>query len=522
MWEKLIHRRDLKRSGVELDQIEDPFFAVGRVRRYLEGYEHLPGLDELISAFCGRGQSRRSIPEPQARRMFEAVERGDWLLVLDKPVLPLSRDSANRWWAITGKRVLESVYHPPRVPEKPSLSWVEYTPTRPKPDPVQKQYHCTFTKPRTLPDGAIDFTAFGGPVPTCGVTEYGTFALLGGDETNPAGNIVLKQIRGNPLPAALGTLALGGSAAATAGVSCGGLCGAGAVASTVGASALAGLVGLLWPSSLGDSSLYTDEQLNSLKQGRTRIRLHIEQQADGTLKGYGYNTQQRSDWEMIPVVQFKARGAEQVADFGDGVTLIWTPAVDPSATSGIPPLEGGPQAPKIWIYPPTEQADSLIVNPIHPPEYKDFILVFPAGSGVRPLYVVMNVRRQPGMVTGWGQEVSGVWLSGAGVGLGAPIPARIADQLRGKSFKNFNKFREAFWMAVGSDPDLSKQFNHSNRARMLEGMAPRARAIETVGNRRSYELHHGIPISDGGEVYGVDNLSVTTPEHHIDIHRITK
>ncbi|QOZ97783.1 hypothetical protein Pstu14405_04230 [Stutzerimonas stutzeri] len=32
-------------------------------------------------------------------------------------------------------------------------------------------------------------------------------------------------------------------------------------------------------------------------------------------------------------------------------------------------------------------------NPIYPPEYKDFILVFPAESGVQPLYVVVSVPR---------------------------------------------------------------------------------------------------------------------------------
>jgi hypothetical protein len=30
------------------------------------------------------------------------------------------------------------------------------------------------------------------------------------------------------------------------------------------------------------------------------------------------------------------------------------------------------------------------VNPIYPPEYKDFILVFPVGSGVKPVYVVIS------------------------------------------------------------------------------------------------------------------------------------
>ena len=66
---------------------------------------------------------------------------------------------------------------------------------------------------------------------------------------------------------------------------------AGAVASGtttgVAVGTLAGVVALLWPSSLGDSSLYTKEHLQTLKERRTRVRLHVEQQADGTLKGYG-------------------------------------------------------------------------------------------------------------------------------------------------------------------------------------------------------------------------------------------
>lgn len=48
----------------------------------------------------------------------------------------------------------------------------------------------------------------------------------------------------------------------------------------------------------------------------------------------------------------------------------------------------------------------MIVNPIHPPDYKDVILVFPTGSGIKPLYIVMNVRLDPGTVTGQGLDVS--------------------------------------------------------------------------------------------------------------------
>jgi hypothetical protein len=250
---------------------------------------------------------------------------------------------------------------------------------------------CVFTKSCNLPNGVINHDNAAGFVPVEKLADYGEFSLLGGRERDAAGNIPLKQISGSTLPAALGTLLLGGASPAGTGTAAAGAAGgASIVTASVITGALVGVVALLWPSSLGDSSLYTDEQLKSLKQGRTRLRLYVEQQADGTLKGYGYNTQKRRDWEMIPVVQFLAQGSQQVADFGEGVTLIWTPAVDPSSTSGIPPLEGGPQAPQILIYPPTEQADNIIVNPIYPPEYKDFNLVFPSDSGVQPLYVVVS------------------------------------------------------------------------------------------------------------------------------------
>ena len=381
---------------------------------------------------------------------------------------------------------------------------------------------CVFAKSCTLPDGTINSISPGGAIPTDPVSQYGEFALLGGRETDAQGNIPLKKISGS-VPSSLGTLLLGGAATATAGgVSCGGLCTAGAVASgpTTGVAAglLVGVVALLWPSSLGDSSLYTEEQLQSLKEGRTRVRLTVEQQADGTLKGYGYNTQKRRDWEMIPVVQFVAQGSQQVADFGDGVTLIWTPATDPSSTLGTPALEGAPQAPQIWIYPPTEQADNIIVSPIYPDAYKDFILVFPADSGVQPLYIVMNVRKTPGTVTGQGEDVAGIWLIGASSGVGVPIPSDVADALRGREFKSFDTFRAALWKAV-SGSTASDQFVKQSVGRMRTGRAPRVRKADRVGGRLSYELHHIAKVSEGGGVYDVDNLRVNTPRNHIDLHR---
>jgi hypothetical protein len=244
------------------------------------------------------------------------------------------------------------------------------------------QAGCVFAKSCKLPDAIIDYSNPSGMVPTDSLKDYGDLILLGAREADESGAVPLKKISGTAIPVGLGSLALAGSAFAAAPV---------AAASAVTAT-LVGLVALVTQSSLGDSSLYTEDQLRALKQARTRVRLRVEQQTDGSLKGYGFYTGKNRDWEMVDVVQFTLRGSQQVADLGDGVELIWTPAVDGSDILGIPALEAAPQAQHIWVYPPTKAADSIIVNPVYPPEYKDFILVFPAGSGVRPVYIVVSAR----------------------------------------------------------------------------------------------------------------------------------
>lgn len=243
---------------------------------------------------------------------------------------------------------------------------------------------CVFAKSCKLPDAIIDYSNPSGTVPTDSLKDYGELILLGAREADASGGIPLKKISANAIPVGFGSLALAGSAFEALP----------ALVSSAVAAPLLGLVALLMPSSLGDSALYTDEQLNTLKQARTRVRLRVEQQADGSLKGYGFYTGKNRDWEMVDVVQFIARGDRFVADLGEGVELLWTPAVDGSDILGIPALEAAPQAPHIWVYPPTKAADGILVNPVYPPEYRDFILVFPASSGVKPLYAVLNTTRK--------------------------------------------------------------------------------------------------------------------------------
>nr|WP_246545200.1 S-type pyocin domain-containing protein [Photorhabdus hainanensis] len=100
-------------------------------------------------------------------------------------------------------------------------------------------------------------------------------------------------------------------------------------------------------------------------------------------------------------------------------------------------------------------------------DFRDYILVFPADSGMEPIYVMFNTpRNQPGVVTGRGQKIEGNWLSRAGQGMGAPIPSQIADKLRGRKFNNFDNFRNAFWKEVANDPEFSKQFKTANMGNM--------------------------------------------------------
>ncbi|HFT8329202.1 TPA: S-type pyocin domain-containing protein [Yersinia enterocolitica] len=152
--------------------------------------------------------------------------------------------------------------------------------------------------------------------------------------------------------------------------------------------------------------------------------------------------------------------------------------------------------------------------------FHDYIIWFPAGSGLEPVYVYFkSPRDEPGEVTGQGEWIFGIWLAEAGKEQGAAIPAQIADKLRGREFSSFDRFREAFWREVANDPELSGQFIELNQRRMREkGYSPFTPSKEKVGGRDKFELHHVISIKDNGAIYDVDNLRVITPKRHIEIH----
>ena len=229
---------------------------------------------------------------------------------------------------------------------------------------------------------------------------------------------------------------------------------------------------------------------------------------------------------------------ETARDEATGLDKITLPAMGgiPAQTILINSVPTGPAAPshtgngsavpKTPVHTGTNvrQADSIVVTAFPADvvqDLQDFILWQPdtTETGVEAIYVmVRNPRTKPGMVTGRGKAVSEDWLNNAGVELGSPIPTQVADKLRGKTFDSFDSFRKAFWIEVGNDPALSKQFNSRNQSFLKKGYSPFVPNKEKVGGREKYELHHIEPISQDGAVYDVDNLGVLTPKRHIEIH----
>ena len=201
-------------------------------------------------------------------------------------------------------------------------------------------------------------------------------------------------------------------------------------------------------------------------------------------------------------------------------TLTWTPIVNPGNSSTISPAE--PTDPPVYtgatVIPVEGRLDSFPA--VSEAGFDDYVLVFPLDSVLPPNYIMFRDRREdPGVATGVGQVVSGNWLASASQGEGAPVPVQIADQLRGREFRNFRAFREAFWKAVAGDPELSRQFKTVNILEMANGNAPFAPEIERAGGAGKFELHHKIYISNNGSVYGLENITVVTPSRHIEIHR---
>jgi len=268
--------------------------------------------------------------------------------------------------------------------------WAQYKDLPPKPDATPDPLGCVFAKSCNLSDGEINHTNPAGFVPVEKLADYGLWAVLGTGAAITAQGTSLQLVGGSATGSAIAQR-LGGSLALNL------LAGAG----TVAAGAAVGTVALLMPNTslAPDSAFYKDEQYATLEAGRTRVRINVKTLPDGSVNAYGFYTGGKKDWEKVPVIKADKDGEKYIADLGNGIGLTWTPAASPDGVLGIPALEGAPQLPPVWVYPPTPQSDTLLENPAHPPEFQDAIIWFPQ-SGIQPIYIVLSTQLEKNKVAG--------------------------------------------------------------------------------------------------------------------------
>ncbi|NBA93416.1 S-type pyocin domain-containing protein [Pseudomonas sp. R5(2019)] len=160
------------------------------------------------------------------------------------------------------------------------------------------------------------------------------------------------------------------------------------------------------------------------------------------------------------------------------ITLNWTlpDSVDvvpaaPSATQ-YPGIMSAPRQP---LFEALDPATDLLID--------DYIIVFPAASRLPPLYVMFKpCLDYPGVASGQGEHLQRPLLDFGG---GAPIPASIADLMRGRVFKHFAAFKRALLQAIGEDPQVSAE---------VEGVP--------MG------IYHKLAVEAGGGVFDMDNLVI--------------
>ena len=222
-------------------------------------------------------------------------------------------------------------------------------------------------------------------------SNFGSTTVLVTTQTLDSGATLLGRA-GGTLAQGLGSWAISGSSAA--GASATGASGAATIGSAATAAGLAGTVLLaLWPRDLGDGTLYTPEQLAAQDRAASRVRFQFRRDSNGAVHVYGLHTRPGGGKDSVPIThaRWDAGKSAMVADLG-GISITWTPndgplATAPTATPGIPV-----NLDNLLVHPIPEGRDSQITT--YPGQgleditWQDTIIVFPADSGVPPLYLV--------------------------------------------------------------------------------------------------------------------------------------
>ncbi|WP_256679619.1 S-type pyocin domain-containing protein [Pseudomonas sp. PB120] len=150
------------------------------------------------------------------------------------------------------------------------------------------------------------------------------------------------------------------------------------------------VLGML-PTKMADGTLHTDTQLRSMTHAPTRVRFQFRRDAEGVLQVYGIHTTASGD-DTVRTVQATWNADKTALEAKlNGITILWTPQRGPLGQ--MPPLiypdSSGEQLGTILVHPIPDNTDSQIDGlPGEDITTDDCILVFPADTGLKSMYVV--------------------------------------------------------------------------------------------------------------------------------------
>ncbi|MEB5597738.1 LysM peptidoglycan-binding domain-containing protein [Vibrio cholerae] len=205
-------------------------------------------------------------------------------------------------------------------------------------------------------------------------TDYGKAALLAIPANNAATNLgILSSSTTNTI----GTWSISGEALA-------------------GFARMGGfLVAALWPSQLGDGTLDGNPDFAANDTTTMRVRFNMYTDENGKQQVVGIKTGEGSAYgERVAKREAVQQGQHFVAELENGITITWTPdgSTDVLTPDTVLPENDQLDVHNIWVR-PIEEHEQEIGTALYPEDdLAEYIVTFPADSGVSPLYLVFNKR----------------------------------------------------------------------------------------------------------------------------------
>jgi hypothetical protein len=156
-------------------------------------------------------------------------------------------------------------------------------------------------------------------------------------------------------------------------------------ATRIGGSFVLGML----PTRMGDDTQFTDDQLRRLNRASSRVRFQFRADPEGVVRVYGIHTTASGD-DSVPIVQATWNADKTIIEAKlNDVTILWTPREGPLGTSPLVYPERSDELSTILVHPIPENTDSQLEGlPGEDLTTEDCIVVFPANTGMKSMYVV--------------------------------------------------------------------------------------------------------------------------------------